>query len=157
MSERTEPIAAKTNEIKKYSFEEGVSNALTKINQLLNEKKSVIVAVIGSSINTGKTTVSSEIGKKLIEKGIEVKWCPSVDLITQKIDFPAPGEVLILQAESPFIGDDELKNQAEKFGLSHKKIDLRVFIYRPDKPFPPNETKSADILICNKGARDKNK
>jgi len=51
--------------------------------------------------------------------------------------------------------DSSLKTIMERFGMPFSRIDLRILIYRPDKPIGAIEAQYADILIRNDQAVDK--
>ncbi|MDD4996082.1 MAG: hypothetical protein PHW15_01205 [Patescibacteria group bacterium] len=142
-------------ESREYSFEEGVKESISRILDLLKNHGSVIVAVIGGSFDAGKTTVSSRLGRGLMENGTRIKWCGSIDTLEFKSEFPESGEVLILTAEDVYTRDSAIEVKAKKFGLPFSKIDLRVFVYRPDRAFEIREKRLADILIRNERAVDK--
>ena len=102
---------------------------------------------------TRKTTTSSLIGKKLLAEGIPVKYRADISTLMFGYEFPNHGEVHSLHAESPYTTDNEIEKKAKMFKLPFSKIDLRVFVYRPDRPFfNAREKKLADIIIRNEGA-----
>lgn len=147
-----------------YSFDKGVNEACKTIERLVANQDYVVVAVIGSASDVGKTKLSSAIMKNIFTMGISCTWCSDINSLRIKPHFPdvgsTKGRVLMLNAEYPPINRKEVQDailarQAKQFGLSISKIDLRVCIYRPDKPFVPYELRFADIIIRNEHAVDK--
>lgn len=142
-------------ENREYLVKDGLQESVSKILDLLKKQTSVIISIVGNNVNTGKTFISSQIGKILIEKGINVKWCGDASLLSREEEFPKSREVLILHAESPFTPDSFIESKAKMFGLPHSKIDLRIFVYTPNRPFDEVEKKFANILIRNEDALKK--
>lgn len=152
----------KLQEQKEYNAEVGITKAVSIIERLLESQEYVVVAISGSSTNVGKTYVSAKLMREIIRRDISFSSRNDMNNLTKPVfsNSSRKGHVLVLSAEFPApnkeskIGqDDSLKKQAEQFGLPLSKIDLRIFVYRPDKPFDIN-TETADILIRNEGAID---
>ena len=86
-----------------FNFEKGTTEALHRIEELLASQEYVVVAVMGSSNDVGKSKVASEIIQQLTKKQISTSWGSSIDSLTQKPIFTdepgTSGHVLILGAE----------------------------------------------------------
>jgi hypothetical protein len=154
------PEQSESKEINEYDFEQGVQEAVAQIEHLLDNQEHAVVAITGSGVNVGKSTLATKIQVALMRKDIPVKWCADMKMLTYRSDFPEPGGVLLLHAEYLPIGlaqdqDNELKTRAQRFGSNVSKIDLRILIYRPDTPFLEAEKKFGDIIIKNEQAKDK--
>lgn len=52
------------------------------------------------------------------------------------------------------IQNNKIAQWGKHFGLPVSRVDLRLYIYRPDKPFRPTESRYADIIIRNDHAID---
>lgn len=156
-------------ELKEYSAEAGIAQAIALIERLVESQKYVVIAVSGSATNVGKTYISSAIERELIERDIPFANVSSMENFSTQPVFGKrrkKGRVLVFSAEYPIYGpaqagkrlqDKWLKEKInkEKLRLPISKIDIRVYVYRPDKPFPPDvDLNSADILIRNEGAFD---
>lgn len=156
------------SEIKEYDAEAGIAKAISEIERLLQSQKYVIVAISGSSIDVGKTYVSSRIERGLMERDISFVSVSDINVFNIKPMFEKrrdkKGRVLVFEAESPIFGpaeegkkfqDKYLREKIikEKMRLPVYKIDIRVYVYRPDKLFSPDvDLRSADIVIRNEGA-----
>lgn len=156
-------------EIKEYSAKAGIAKAVSEIERLLAAQKYVVVAISGSSHDVGKTYVSSAIEAELIRRDISFVGVGSIETLLTKPVFEerrGQGHVLLFEAESPIFGPAEegkrLQNQwlkekikEEKLKISVSKIDLRIYVYRPDKPFSEDvDLRSADVVIKNEEAVD---
>lgn len=157
-------------EIKEYGAEAGIAKAISEIERLAESQRYVLIAISGSSIDVGKTYVSSRVERGLMERDISFESVSSLSTFSTKPVFEKrrdkKGRVLVFEAEGPIFGPAEegKKNQDEwlrkkikekKLGLPVSKIDIRVYVYRPDKPFSPDvDLRSADIVIRNEGAVD---
>lgn len=155
--------------LKEYSAEAGIAQAVALIERLLESQKYAVMAVSGSAGDVGKTYISSAIERELIERDISFARVGSISSFLTKPVYEKRrkgGRVLVFEAEYPIYGPAEAgkrlqdkwlkeKIKKEKLRLPISKIDIRVYVYRPDKPFPPNvDLNSADILIRNEGAFD---
>ncbi|MBU3901147.1 hypothetical protein KKF25_00685 [Patescibacteria group bacterium] len=155
----------KLQEQKEYNAEAGIAKAVSAIERLLKSQEYVVVAISGSSTNVGKSYISANLMRELTRRDISFAPCGDISSFSTKPEFrvrdgSGKGHVLVLSAEYPALNkeskigqDNYLKKQAEQFGLPISKIDLRIFVYRPDKPFDIN-TETADILIRNEEAID---
>lgn len=167
------------SERKEYDFESGLDEVMRRLEKLLETQKNVVVAVTGSSNNVGKSFLSTSIQKRLREEDIPTAWISDISSPFLEYSLFSGGEekekykdckVLLLHAEYPpncytkrgpitedgskNDQDEALRKRAEEFGLPFSKVDLRVFVYRPDKPFYEEDEVFADILICNEQAID---
>ena len=179
MSEYRELPPDVTRDTKEYSFEEGVAEAVTRIKEVLKDRDFACVSVTGSGIMVGKTTTSAAIHKGLKRAGVETRPIGDSSIIS-KVCFSedSPKHVIVLEAEwIPYPGsnfttlekrrspagikdakriqDTKLAAKFKKIGVPIEKIDLRVFVYRPDQPFEDDETNCADIIIRNELAKDR--
>lgn len=156
-------------EIKEYGAKEGIARAVDEIERLLKTQKYVVIAVSGSSNDVGKTYISSAIEGELTQRDIPFASTGDINTLLIKPVFekrPGKGRVLVFEAESPIYGSiKENKNienkylenkiKERKFNLPISKIDIRVYVYRPDKPFSKTvDLRGADILIKNEEAFD---
>lgn len=143
-----------------YNFEEGVEEAVVRIRQLLDFQKYVMVAIIGSSNDVGKTNLCAALSEKLSKFGLLVDATSEIATIGETDNFSS--RVIILHSEKfPYedtqIQDDSLKAKMTQIGLPISKIDLRIFIYRSDKPFDKRlnlDRSQASIVIKNERAVD---
>jgi hypothetical protein len=109
----------------------------------------------------GKTTIASLIQDRLNESGLNCAWVNCVGDLTGEPYFygagSSEGGVLIFHSASYGWLDESLAEKADELGLPISKIDLHIFIYRPDKPFRVSKklTEIADIMIRNEKAVDK--
>jgi hypothetical protein len=143
-----------------YNFEEGSEEAATRIRQLLDSQKYVMVAIIGSSNDVGKTSLCRTLSEKLSKFNILVDVTSEIAMISETYHFSS--RVIILGSEGfPYndtkIQDKALKSKMNQVGLPISKIDLRIFIYRPDRPFDKRlklDKGQASMVIKNEGAID---
>lgn len=151
-------------EKKEYDLEVGISRAIEKIEKLLEKKQYVVVEIVGSGSNVGTTHVGSLLEKILQENGVSIDGTSDINNLGGGVTFTNTDgpRVFFLRASTPpytkafvLAKDDQLKEKAEKFNLPFSKIDLRVLVYRPDKPFRDIDHGLADIIIRNEGALDK--
>jgi hypothetical protein len=155
-------------EQKEYTAEDGISEAINLIEKLLESQEYVTVAVTGSCTDVGKTYISAGILSELDARGISKYTASEFDTLRFKpifTDCHRKGHVLVFTAQNPIVipgnegierQNDLFKDEMRKVGLPLSKIDLRVYVYRPDKPFHELiDLKNADILIRNNLANDK--
>ncbi|MDD3887637.1 MAG: hypothetical protein PHN19_02580 [Patescibacteria group bacterium] len=178
MIEKELEMQPEIQEKKEYSFEEGVEETLKRIDSLL-EKQDYIVVAISGSVDVGKTSFKKEVVKGLELKNITLAIRPNVadidihtkeQLEREKSNKGNKKCVVILEAANypldnmteestrmfkEFL-DEELSSRSEEVGLPLLKVDLRIHIYRPDKPFSTNENVNqfADIVINNSHVKD---
>ena len=156
------------NEIAECTAETGVALAADKIEELVRKQDHVVVAIIGSNVNVGKTYISAKLEGLLMEKKIPVYSMTDISLLNHAPRYWPKndqfGKVLILRSEfPPYDGKEEqdarLSTQAQKFSADLSKIDLRIYVYRPDKPFHSadlqNFSSDEDLLINNSEAVNK--
>lgn len=151
-------------ETKEYSFEEGFSRAVQMVEELLQSQKYVTLAVIGSGTDVGKTYTSVRLGRELgrdMSRSIVLR--SNMSLWDNPFYEPDKPGVLILHAEDrPGAGpagiirqDRVFAERAQSVGLPLSKIDIRVYVCRPDKPFRfTMALGTRDILIKNEKAVD---
>lgn len=168
--ERQPERAHERFEQKEYSFEQGVEQALVRIEDLLSKKDYVVVGVAGPlplDINVGKSTLVGAIGRGLAQRNIprvSTYIGDTVDehviksLLMQQEEGQKKG-VIILSASSSLRyrkeQDTELVDMGNRFGLPLSKIDIGILIYRIDREPDNSEKQAADILIKNEKAKDK--
>ncbi|MDD5050912.1 MAG: hypothetical protein PHV93_04240 [Candidatus Pacebacteria bacterium] len=171
-----------------YHFDEGLLHITEKIEALLDSgSKYVTVAIGGLShddIDIGKTTLSAAIIRHFTAKDIPVYSVPAPGdlaiegLVTlQKlirdsgkenaggiILFNAWHTLVVPPAKMATAGSNQetiLKKHAERVNLPIEKIDLKIGLYRPDRPYAKKNSRNetvfplADIVICNEKAIDK--
>ncbi len=165
--------------IPEYNFEDGLQRAIEIISSVLEQKKVVVVAINGSDINVGKTTLQTELGRFCLRKGFALlNGSDAGSLRMSEADFLYQLNtsldnkgVIILGANSHGFSVPENKIQAarefydyqfkdKKGSIPTEKIDLWIGIYRDDKPFSSGSLVEprfplADILIKNEKAVDK--
>lgn len=163
---------------KEYNFDEGAAAIVEKIESLLAVgQEYVVVSIAGSHIEVGKSRLTAEISKSLKQKSIAVEICGnagSIWTIKDAIKFNKKQSidriVIIFEADTRLAAcpkedieqiraydDRDLQKQANQAGLPLNKVDIRVNIYRPDRPFESREgcETFADITIRNEQARDR--
>lgn len=168
-------------ENKEYSFEEGVKQIMERIDSLLSSQDYVVVAIAGpleDDTNVGKSFLEGRLWRECRQRDIPLAVASDETTLgflggdaDAKNLKEKGGGVLILGAmgsSSPTtqeyvernraVRDSRLSNAAKSIGLPVTKIDLRVLIYRPDKPARAGEYMYNDIVIRNEQAvDDKNK
>ena len=167
-------MGLKNPEKKEYSFEEGASEIVNETLSLLHDQEGVVIGVVGSSIDVGKTYLSRQLLERLSDLQIPALLVNSPDDIgrehmfdtlrrTQK-KFKKPQYVFIVAdatssqfPESRIILDKILQSHTQERqtnDLPITKYDLMVRIYSPVQPFisPKND---ADIVIRNDEAKKK--
>lgn len=157
------------SEVKKYSAKEGIIRAISEIERLLKSQKFVVMTICGSAHDVGRTYISSAIEIELIQRDISFATESSIGIFSTEPVFregSGEGRVLMFQAIGPIYGPAEKGKRIEnkwlkreikerKFKIPISKIDIRVYVYRPDKPFSKDvDLRGADILIKNEGAFD---
>lgn len=158
----------KNAEKKEYTAAEGIDKAVNDIESLLRSKDYVAVTVTGSNIDVGKTFISTGIIRGLYSRGFSIYAATDIDSLSIKpcfLESPKKGHVIVFRAEYEVLlpgeegkkmQDYQLEKKMQEFGLPISKVDLRVYVYRPDKPFSETaDLNHADILIRNEGAKDK--
>ncbi len=164
-------------EKKVYNFEEGVEQITERMRSLLLQQDYVVLAIAGpwpNDTNIGKTTLVGNLGRTCIRE--DIPYIEASDETTLSIRYKNyPGikrmdrGVIILGAmSSPIFEADEeqiaqdkssddlkVKKAANSIGLPISKIDLRIFITRPDRP-PIRKVDSmwSDVIINNEHAID---
>lgn len=179
-SETSPKQPEQTAEKKEYNFDQGVSVVVQKIESLLAAgQKYVVVSINGSDVEVGKTHLLAAIAIQLKLKGINVYDCSNSEHIgilkdvikATEEESPANQIVIIFQADAPTgfpvpkekieqergRSDYSLRQRAEEIGLPLEKIDIRVGIYRPDRPFVSFKGCKifADIIIRNEQAHNR--
>jgi hypothetical protein len=171
------------NEKNEYSFETAILAIVERIEKIHAEKDLIVVSVAGPSsddINVGKSTVTGKIEWTCRERNIPVVSINSENSIDKETKGQLEAErrncrskkgVIILGAmASPSdITDKEkiemfmmYKDKSVKFvanacGLDISGIDIRVFVYRPDRKLPTEADRAiADFIIRNDKAVDVN-
>jgi hypothetical protein len=165
--------------IPEYNFEDGLQRAIEIISSVLEQKDVVVVAINGSDINVGKTTLQTELGRFCLRKGFallngsdadSLGMCED-DFLYQLSTCSHNKGVIILGANAHGFSVPESKIQTarefydyqfkeKKGAIPTEKIDLWIGIYRDDKPFGSGSQVEpkfplADILIKNEKAVDK--
>lgn len=168
-------------ELQELSFDAGVETALESIRQKLETQDWVVVTICGSANDVGKTTLGGQVGQRLSQQGIPYTSHYDISRLTpllkEEIDrvlrysqaseklknkfvliFNPVGEKVVppgmskLQVEE--MDNSRLKTEAEKIGLLITKVDIRILIQRPDRPFDREYPMLFDILINNEKAID---
>lgn len=142
--ERKEPTRDLRKEHVELSFETGVQQSLQKIKEALSQQDEVLVAVYGSAVNVGKTFLLKSLSHPLATEGYRITIADTEKSLATRIphfinDASRKGSIIFLENE----------------GLPFKKIDIKIFIRRPDSPFHPVDLQYADIVINNSEASDK--
>ncbi len=151
-----------------YNFEDGIKQAFSQIKKLLESQEYVVVTVCGSSHDVGKTQLAAKIMQEISARRISWAWASDIASTMDKPNFThqpeTKGHVLVFGSEQPArehpllnkqAQDERLAKKGKKFGLPLTKVDLRIYVYRPDKPFTQDELQYADIIIRNEQAEDK--
>lgn len=154
-------------ELKEYSAEAGVAKTVALTERLLESQKYVVIAISGSAVDVGNTYIDQAIKRELMLRDISFAQVGSIGTFMTKPIFEKRrkgGRVLVFETESPVFGPVEegkrLQNKwlkerikEKKLRLPISKIDIRIYVYRPDKPFTQDvDLRGADILIKNEGA-----
>lgn len=161
------------NEPLECNLEDGLQETLLRIEELLLDQNIVVITIHGSDINVGKSYLSDQLIMALKEKQIGVAWAGSEieRLGSFEIELPNDKGVIIFTAD-PIVGtplrlnlkdqitktwDTKIEEAGKKIGLPIKKIDIKIAIQTPEKPFEQQENwgPSADIIITNTGAQKK--
>ncbi len=165
-----------------YSFEAGVNEAVRRIHELLKRQDIVVVSVGGAAEgdtrDVGKTYVSNTILQKLYSAGIPFVGMGhalqldvySVRQLKEEMEIRGTKKaVIMLHAQGTTIDstdtvilkrrksihDEFLLSISTQAGLPLEKIDLRILVYRPDRPVSENEKRSVDLRIRNDFAKNK--
>ncbi len=161
-------------------FNAGINKITRRVDDLLEDKDYVVVSIAGpltADTHVGKSKLTSELEKELREMGIPYCSQPDVTQLNeqsaenlrmlQKILADKKGVIILNADYSPERADDvqvvrireskdaQIKEVGEKLKLPLTGIDIRVLIYRPDRPADAAAKKYADIIICNEHAQDK--
>ena len=119
-----EEAGSENLEIKEYDAEAGIAKAISEIERLVESQRYVLIAISGSSIDTGKTYVSSRIERGLMERDISFNSVSSLSTFNTKPEFEKrrdkKGRVLVFEAESPIFGPAEEGRQIEDKWLRKK-------------------------------------
>jgi hypothetical protein len=168
-------------EQKEYGFDDGLQKIMEKINELLSSQDYVVVAVAGPSMrdtDVGKTFISGRIGRECSNLKLPVvvtsdeKSLPNVaEFVLNKSHHMVPSSkgIFILGAmgHANSFGDNErvarfkklqgqrVRQAGDSIGLTLARVDIRVLIYRPDRPIQEGDDVWADIIIRNEQAVDK--
>jgi len=123
------------------------------------------VAIIGSSSNVGKTALTRALSREMLGKKISVACESEINTMSRMPYFIQDGDdtvghVLLLGAEYSPLNDKRerdkiIKKKGDELGLPITQMDLRIYIYRPDRPFRNDELKFSDIIIKNDHATNK--
>lgn len=146
-----------------------VDDAIRRIDEL---RRTIVIAINGSSIDVGKSAVSGALNRKLTEKGIPVGIASDIGtcrIAVEQLEFSrrmlsssTPG-ILLLQAAAQGASASSFKKLDTLVALYNHSlqelcgvagIDLWIGIQRPDRPFSYKHP-VADYLIQNTGATDK--
>jgi len=164
------------------SFADGLKEITDKTKSLLDNQDYVVISIAGPMSNdtdVGKTTLSNKIAETFILQGVPHIVMSDVGQILnpnnkillehrQQEANSKKGVVILGATISPsgehskeaiksfgLYKDYELKKQADTAGLPLDKIDIKVFIYRVDRPITQNDREYADVIIKNEGAENK--
>ena len=151
---------------KEYLFEEGVQVAVDRIKELYEASdKDVIVEINGSGVNVGKTELLKQLAQKLGDEGIflSVLNDPTQAYYEEakKLETAANSGVSEKRVYIVATTIGKMYHSTEEYRSlkleGEVSVDLYIGIYRPDKPFGKDGPLApvADIMIRNKGARDK--
>ena len=149
-----------------YSFEEGVQAAVDRIKGLYEASdKDVVVEINGSGVNVGKTELLKQLAQKLGDEGIFLSVLnDSTRAYYEEVknqDTAANGGVPEKRVYIVTTTIGKMYHSTEEYRSlkleGEVSVDLYIGIYRPDKPFGKDGPLApvADIMIRNKGARDK--
>jgi len=161
------------------SFNEGVQQAIARIEDILTRQAVAIVDIHGSGINVGKSYLMSQLMSKFLGTRLPVihGLVDNVGKLYQNINYSAAvngqtGGIIFLENTGldAAIPPEYIKifkdknNEAvgallKEIGIESGKIDLWISIYRTGRPFRKLKSENArpvgDIIICNEQARDK--
>ncbi len=165
-----------------YSFYDGLKQITDRTKTLLSNQDYVVISIAGpmsNDTNIGKTTLGNKIAEKMILQDIPHIVVSDVEHILnpnnkillehrQQETGSKKGVVILSATISPSgehtkdamqkfstYKDEELKKQANTAGLPLQKVDIKVFIYRADRPITPNDREYADVIIKNESAENK--
>lgn len=136
----------------------------------------------GADISVGKTILAGKLGAECMQLDIPLVGVSSLhgvdNILRSRIDdikrryhsakcvvlldaMGSPGGLKgegVVEQQEKFRTAEEgvLQKYAKQAGLPLSKIDVRVLIYRPDRPPTEGDRKFADIVIKNDQAVDKN-
>lgn len=164
-----------------FSFEEGVTETLKRIREILQEKETAVVAFSASSSNVGKTTLSKRIMSELYKVGISSFTIHTIHALNEpplrnsftKITSSFVGKFVLIIDQCDWGVINSSKHESSKAIHNENlrkallntkyektdKIDLWIGISTADKPFntiPGVVSPLADILIKNEFAIPKN-
>ncbi len=158
---------------REYGFEEGVREIMTRINSLLLQKDYVVVAISGPTsddTNVGKTFLETNLARMAREQGISCVVAADEEVLkaaplSKQMD---KGLIILGAMDSPSGFDDpekvarfssavdlKVREAGESVGLPISKVDIRAFIYRPDRPVRSGDRMYNNIIIRNNQAVNK--
>lgn len=177
-----------SDERAEFSFEEGVTETMRRIDEFFQSGQDYVVVAINGYIQVGKSRLASEIEMQLSGRHIPVLRCADEKQIESRIygfaleqrkndsnggvvildatawPFYAPSDPKLISAEKVRENQDQyLHRVAKKLALPARGINIRISIYRPDKPetrkfigLDDKDVQSfADIIVRNDQARDR--
>ncbi len=179
---KIEVLNLKKEQIEKkpeFLFEEGLKEIKNNIANLLKSNKYVVVEVQSNAeTEVGKSTLSQSIVREFSLRKIPILSCANLNSLQSRVyafqldqlEQEYEGGVILLDASSTLVIlpkdkidkykkniDSRVEKTGKEVGLEIDKVDLRIFIYRPDKPSEKKETDGyvADIIIRNEKAQDR--
>ncbi len=177
-------ITPEVQQIKEYNFDEGVQEAIKRIEDLLSRQEYVVVGVNATGTDVGKTRLSGALVKYFHGRNnIAAFGCSSPEsflwssLKSEISDYQKQedkGKVVIIfdsYTSFPYAENDKNRilmrqskdRDVENVVSSHlpilpiHRVDIWIGLCRPDKPFIGDleEIPLSDIMICNEKAVDK--
>ncbi|MFA5029561.1 MAG: hypothetical protein WC518_02290 [Patescibacteria group bacterium] len=160
-----------TTEKKDCSFEEGVEQIIELASSLLLAQDYVVVAISGplsDDTNVGKTFLSNGLARGFAQRGIScIVTSDEVSLRNHASIKTDKGVIILGAMGSPSNHtkpetvaryragrDSGVQAATNSIGLPVSKVDIHVFIYRPDKPVCEGDRLYNDIIIKNENAID---
>lgn len=160
---------------REYGFEDGATEAVRRIKELLRTQDCVVVGFSCPSRNAGKTKLSRALVRELSSQNIRVVTYKGLEEIRERFDPEYLADVSVITFEqlnwgSYKAGDYEIAKKyydkivtkaSTQINKHVKGVDIWVGIYRPDKPFElvledgTPLRPLADLIIRNDQAEDK--
>ena len=161
-------------------FEDGVVEAVDRVQLLLTDKDIVVVGIDGSDADVGKTTLLTQLSRRLDALRVPVTSCSDISGIpdvfsqidTKKTLYGSNKCVVIIEHAGMASYVDQrveamvklnrntvLTKTFNGIGIGKTEVDLYVSIYAKGKPFArsnnPLLKPLGDVIICNEKATDK--
>lgn len=161
-------------------FEDGLVEAIDRVQLLLIDKDIVVVGIDGSDADVGKTTLLTKLSQRLDVLRVPVVSCSDIDGIpdvfsqidTKKVLYGNNKCVVIIEHAGMASYVDQrieamvklnrnkvLTQTFNRMGIGKTEVDLYISIYAKAKPFArsnnPLLKPLGDVVICNEKAVEK--